>query len=78
MLLANGDGTFQSAVKYSSGKGASSVVIGDFDSDGNNDIAVPDEPARPSQSIWARVTARCGTPFPTAPEAIPLVLPWPT
>src|SRR6478609_7284038 len=35
-----GDGTFQSAVKYSSGKGASWVVMGDFDSDGRNDIAV--------------------------------------
>ena len=40
ILLGNGDGTFQSAVRYAaSGTGASAVALGDFNGDGNLDIA---------------------------------------
>jgi hypothetical protein len=41
VLLGNGDGTFQTAVNYSSGDfGAFSVAIGDFNGDGKPDLAV--------------------------------------
>jgi len=39
-LLGLGDGTFQSAVNYDAGKEPYSVAIGDFDKDGNPDLAV--------------------------------------
>ncbi len=39
VLLGNGDGTFQDALKYDSG-GGHSVAPGDFDEDGHQDIAV--------------------------------------
>jgi hypothetical protein len=40
ILLGNGDGTFQTAVKYPAVNGADSVVMGDFNGDGNLDLAV--------------------------------------
>ena len=40
VLLGNGDGTFQTPVRYQVGTGASSVVVGDFNGDGIPDIAV--------------------------------------
>ena len=40
VLLGNGDGTFQTPVRYQVGTGASSVVVGDFDGDGIPDLAV--------------------------------------
>jgi hypothetical protein len=40
VLLGNGDGTFQTAVKYPAINGASSVVMADFNGDGNLDLAV--------------------------------------
>jgi FG-GAP-like repeat len=40
VLLGNGDGTFQTAVKYPAVNGADSVVMGDFNGDGNLDLAV--------------------------------------
>ena len=43
ILLGNGDGTFQSPVAYSPGEWASALTIGDFNSDGNLDIAFFDE-----------------------------------
>ncbi len=44
VLLGNGDGTFQSPVIYSSaGFGAMSVAVGDFNEDGNLDLAVADD-----------------------------------
>lgn len=39
VLFGNGDGTFQSAVRYAVGRGAVAVAIGDFNGDGNLDIA---------------------------------------
>ena len=44
VLLGNGDGTFQPAVAYPAGSGASYfVVAGDFNGDGNLDLAVADQ-----------------------------------
>ncbi len=40
ILLGNGDGTFQPAVNYSAGQGATSVAVGDFNGDGKLDLAV--------------------------------------
>jgi hypothetical protein len=40
VLLGNGDGTFQSAVAYDSGGGASSVSISDVNRDGKPDLMV--------------------------------------
>jgi len=40
VLLGNGDGTFQAAVNYSVGPGATSVAVGDFNCDGKADLAV--------------------------------------
>jgi uncharacterized protein (TIGR03437 family) len=40
ILLGNGDGTFQTAVNYSVGRGPGAVVAGDFNGDGNADLAV--------------------------------------
>jgi hypothetical protein len=41
VLLGNGDGTFQSAVNYSGvGSNPRSVAVGDFNGDGNEDLAI--------------------------------------
>ena len=40
VLLGNGDGTFQPAVNYGTGRGPISVVVGDFNGDGRADLAV--------------------------------------
>jgi len=37
----NGDGTFQSPLRISTGSGPHGVAIGDFNQDGRLDIAVP-------------------------------------
>jgi hypothetical protein len=39
VLIGNGDGTFQSQVKYIAGAGPISVAMGDLDGDGNLDLA---------------------------------------
>jgi hypothetical protein len=40
VLLGNGDGTFRSPLSYPVGDNPSFVVVGDFDGDGNQDLAV--------------------------------------
>jgi len=40
VLLGNGDGTFQPHVDYFTGTGSVSIVVGDFNHDGKQDIAV--------------------------------------
>ncbi len=40
MLLNNGDGTFQPAVSHAVGKQLIALVTGDFNGDGNTDVAV--------------------------------------
>jgi hypothetical protein len=40
VLLGNGDGTFQSEVRYDVGNGADSIAAGDFAGDGRTDLAV--------------------------------------
>jgi hypothetical protein len=42
MLLGNGDGTFRPAKLYAAGNGPDSLVAGDFNGDGNLDLAVVD------------------------------------
>ena len=42
VLLGNGDGTFQPAVEYAAGSGPLGIVAGDFDGDGQLDLAVTD------------------------------------
>ena len=44
VLLGNGDGTFQSAMQFSTGSNSApqSLVLGDFNRDGNLDVAVTD------------------------------------
>jgi hypothetical protein len=44
-LLGNGDGTFQSAVRYDSEGYDWRVVVGDFNGDGNSDLAVANGPS---------------------------------
>lgn len=45
ILLGNGDGSFQSPVHYASGGSTSSLVTGDFNSDGKVDLAVANSSA---------------------------------
>ncbi len=40
ILIGNGDGTFQPAVPLSVGNNPAALAIGDFDNDGNKDVAV--------------------------------------
>jgi len=40
IFLGNGDGTFQPKVDYSTSSGPASVAVGDFNGDGNLDLAV--------------------------------------
>jgi FG-GAP-like repeat len=42
VLLGNGDGTFRSAQYFAAGSDPESVAVGDFNSDGRPDVAVPD------------------------------------
>lgn len=42
VLLGNGDGTFRPAVNYATGSYALSIAVGDFNGDGNADLAVAD------------------------------------
>ncbi len=52
VLLGNGDGTFQPAVNYSSGGYyATSVTLGDFNGDGNLDVAVSNAGSQDAISI---------------------------
>src|SRR5207244_7973288 len=43
MLLGNGDGTFSSAISLVAGSEPASVSVGDFNNDGNQDLAVTNE-----------------------------------
>jgi hypothetical protein len=43
VLLGNGDGTFQSPLGYPAGDNPDFVVVGDFDGDGKQDLAVTNE-----------------------------------
>ena len=40
VVLGNGDGTFQVQESYAAGNGPSAIAIGDFNGDGNLDLAV--------------------------------------
>jgi hypothetical protein len=42
VLLGNGDGSFQAAVRYAGGSSPSSLAVGDFNGDGILDLAVTD------------------------------------
>jgi hypothetical protein len=44
VLFGNGDGTFQTATTYSAGVNPSSIVIADFNGDGNYDLALTSTP----------------------------------
>jgi len=51
VFLGNGDGTFQPAIPVNAGKNPVSVVVGDFNGDGNGDIVVADAGDRPNGFI---------------------------
>ncbi len=42
VLLGNGDGTFQTPVGYAAGNGSDFITLGDFNGDGNLDVAAAD------------------------------------
>jgi hypothetical protein len=60
VLLGNGDGTFQTAVKYPAVNGADAVVMGDFNGDGNLDLAVSSNAVGPSGAGSGSVTVLLG------------------
>jgi hypothetical protein len=54
VLIGNGDGTFDSAVKYDAGEGPLSVVVADFNGDGRLDLAVANNRSRNVSLLWGR------------------------
>jgi hypothetical protein len=60
VMFGNGDGTFQTAVKYPAVNGADSVVMGDFNGDGNLDLAVSSNAVGPSGAGAGSVTVLLG------------------
>jgi uncharacterized protein (DUF2141 family) len=51
VLLGNGDGTFQAAAEYGPVVNPYCVAVGDFNGDGNLDLAVPNGGAFPPQNV---------------------------
>jgi hypothetical protein len=49
VLLGNGDGTFQPPRIYPAGQGAYKLIVGDFNGDGNVDVALS---GAPSDRVW--------------------------
>ncbi len=58
ILLNNGNGTFKPHVDYEAGSGSASIVTGDFNRDGKQDLAVPDYNAG---AVWVLLGNGDGT-----------------
>jgi hypothetical protein len=55
VLLGNGDGTFRTAIEYSTDQGyPSSIAIGDLNGDGHQDLVVANYAASNTVSVLIR------------------------
>ena len=64
VLLGNGDGTFQAPRPFEAGSGPNAVVVGDFNNDGLQDLAVADYGVYPN----GRTPCRCCSATATGPS----------
>ena len=58
VLLGNGDGTFQAPQPFEAGSGPNAVVVGDFNNDGLQDLAVADYGIYPATGEYRVAVAR--------------------
>ena len=75
ILLGNGDGTFQPQVTYTVGSGPDAIATGDFNGDGETDLAVANEYSDDVSVLLGKGDGTFVDPdqFATTPHAAPLV-----
>jgi hypothetical protein len=69
VLLGNGDGTFQAPQPFEAGSGPNAVIVGDFNSDGLQDLAVADYGIYPQRANTVSVLLGNGDGTFRAPQA---------
>ena len=69
VLLGNGDGTFQAPRPFEAGSGPNAVVVGDFNSDGLQDLAVADYGIYPQRANTVSLLLGNGDGTFRAPQA---------
>ena len=69
VLLGNGDGTFQAPQPFEAGSGPNAVVVGDFNDDGLQDLAVADYGIYPQRAKTVSVLLGNGNGTFRAPQA---------